>query len=95
MPLLLHPLLALPFFAVAWLSGCWPRIAGVLLLCMAAIFAQFFGMFRQDHLAMINQAVTFVLFIGPLIACGLALVGAKAEVDDFDEPDEGTESPDE
>jgi hypothetical protein len=95
MPLLLHPLLTLPFFALAWLSGRWPRVTGVLLLVAAAAFLQLFGMFRRDHLAMINEAVTFVLFIGPLIACSLALVGAPAEVADFDEPDEGTQSSDE
>jgi hypothetical protein len=93
-PLLLHPLLTLPFFALAWLSGRWPRIAGVLLLCAAAFAVQFFGMFRHDHLAFVNQAVTFVLFVGPLVACGLALVGSSTAVDDGDEPDEGTETPD-
>jgi hypothetical protein len=88
MPLLLHPLLTLPFFALAWLSRRWPRVAGVLLLATAAFFVQFFGMFRRDHLAIVNQAVTFVLFIGPLIACGLALVGSKAEPDDNDDQDD-------
>jgi hypothetical protein len=91
MPLLLHPLLTLPFFALAWLSVRWPRVAGVILLGAAFFFVQFFGMFRHDHLAIINQAVTFVLFVGPLIACGLALVGSKTE---SDEPDEDRQTPD-
>jgi hypothetical protein len=95
MPLLLHPLLTLPFFALAWLSGRWPRVAGLLLLCAAAFAVQFFGMFRQDHLAIVNQAVTFVLFVGPLVACGLALVGSRTTADDNDEPDEGTDNSEE
>lgn len=93
MPLLLHPLLSLPFFALAWLSRRWPRVAGVLLLGAAAFFVQFFGMFRRDHLAIVNQAVTFVLFVGPLIASGLALVGSKTESDHNDEFDEIAQTP--
>lgn len=84
-PLLLHPLLALPFFSLAWLSRRWPRVAGVALLAAAALLTWFLGMFRHEHLAMVDQAVTFMLFIGPLIACGLALVGSAAESDDNDE----------
>ncbi len=33
--LLLTPLLAAPFFVLAWLSGRWPRIAGVMLLAVS------------------------------------------------------------
>ncbi len=84
--LLLHPLLAAPFFALAWLSGRWPRVTGVLLLAVSGFFVQFFGMFRQDHLAIVNQAVTFVLFIGPLVGSGIALVAAGAgQAEDDDE----------
>ena len=43
--LLLHPLLALPFFVLAWLSRCWPRIAGILLLIAGVLFTRFFGFF--------------------------------------------------
>jgi len=85
--LLLHPLLAAPFFALAWLSGRWPRLVGVFLLATAAFFVYFFGMFRQDQLAMMNQAVTFVLFIGPLLASGISLVVFGGEVDELDEQD--------
>lgn len=86
-PLLLHPLLTLPFFALAWLSKRWPRVAGVLLLCAAAYFVHFFGVFRRDHLAIVDQAVTAVLFLGPLFACGLALVGSRTDIDDEGEDD--------
>jgi glucan phosphoethanolaminetransferase (alkaline phosphatase superfamily) len=93
-PLLLHPLLTLPFFALAWLSRRWPRIAGVLLLATGAFAMHFFGMFRSDHLAIVNQAVTFVLFIGPLIASGLALVASTTERDDTDDGDDTAEPDD-
>lgn len=93
--LLLHPLLAAPFFALAWASQRWPRIAGASLLVVAACFLQFFGFFRRDHLALINQAVTFVLLVGPLLACGLALVtqGDQREYDDLDAPSGTQASP--
>lgn len=86
--LLLHPLLAAPFFALAWASRRWPRVAGATLLILAAFFVQFLGFFRRDNLALINQAVTFVLFVGPLLACGLALVtrGGQQERDDLETP---------
>ena len=83
--LLLHPLLAAPFFALAWLSGRWPRITGVLLLVVAASLFNFFGYFRRDNLALVNQAIIFVLFIGPLLASGIALVNVKNGSDEFDE----------
>ena len=81
--LLLHPLLTLPFFAMAWLSARWPRVAGILLLAVALVFVQFFGFFRSSNLGLVTQGVTFVLFLCPLIASGVALL-AVAEVSDDD-----------
>jgi hypothetical protein len=75
--LLLHPLLALPFFALAWLSGRWPRVSGVLLLAVSVLLFQFFGFFRRSGLEPINDAVTFILFLGPLLASGIALLGSR------------------
>ncbi len=72
--LLLHPLLAVPFFALAVLSKRWPRLAGVLLLVVSAFFFQFFGMFRNGNLGLVTQGVTFILFLGPLLVSGLALL---------------------
>ncbi|MCA9157778.1 MAG: hypothetical protein KDA51_04095 [Planctomycetales bacterium] len=80
--LLLHPLLAAPFFALAWLSRRWPRITGVLLLVVAASLFSFFGYFRRDNLALVNQASTFVLFIGPLLSSGIALVNVENGFDE-------------
>jgi len=39
--------------------------------------SQFFGMFRGRELGVINEAVTFVLFIAPLLVSGIALVGMR------------------
>lgn len=72
--LLLHPLLAAPFFALAWLSRRRPRIAGCLLLCTAVFLFQFLGMFRRDTFGFVNESVTFILFLGPLLASGIALL---------------------
>lgn len=77
MSLFMHTLLTIPFFALAWLANRWPRLAGLLLLISAGCFTYFLGFFRRDHLAIINQAVTLVLLIGPIIASGIALLGMR------------------
>jgi len=75
--LLLHPLLTLPIFGLAWLSRGWPRVSGVLLLAAAALLFELFGLFRRDNLGLVTQGVTFLLFLGPLIASGIALLAAR------------------
>ena len=77
--LLLHPLLAAPFFVLAWLSGRWPRIAGVLLLAVSIFFFQFFGLFSEGIEAVASDV--FILFLGPLVTSGVALLctGKKRE----------------
>ncbi len=77
--LLLHPLLAAPFFALAWTAGKWPRVTGGLLLAAAVLFFQFFGMFRTSNLGLMTQGVTFILFVGPLLASGIALLFERRE----------------
>lgn len=79
--LLLHPLIALPFFLLAWLSRRWPRVTGILLLAVSVFFVQFFGFFRRDNFGKIDDAVVFILLIGPLLAAGIALLagGKKGE----------------
>jgi hypothetical protein len=83
--LLLHPLLTLPFFAMAWLSYRWPRVTGVLLLAVVIFFVQFFGVFRSSNLGLVTQGVTFILFLCPLIACGVALLGVADESDNVED----------
>lgn len=74
--LLLHPLLTLPFFVLAWLAGRMPRLAGALLVVGAAFFTHFFGFFQRSNQGLVSQGVTFVLFVGPLLASGIALLVA-------------------
>lgn len=71
--LVMQSALALPFFVLAWMAGRAPRVTGLLLLVTAAFFFQLFGMFRNDNLSLMTQGVTFVLFVGPLLASGIAL----------------------
>ncbi|MCH7573344.1 MAG: hypothetical protein IH891_10555, partial [Planctomycetes bacterium] len=72
--LLLHPLLAVPFFALAWLSTRWPRVTGILLVSVAVFFFQFLGWFRNGNLSLVDDAVTFILLLGPLLTSGVALL---------------------
>jgi hypothetical protein len=79
--LLLHPLLAVPFFVLAWLAGRRPRVTGALLLAAFGFFFWFLG-FGAGPLAPATQGVTFVLFLGPFLAGGLALVTAEPADED-------------
>ncbi len=72
--LLLHPLLSVPFFLLGWSAKSWPRLTGLLLVGSAIGFAWFFGMFRVDHRALVNKGFTAILFIGPLLGSGVALL---------------------
>ena len=92
--LLLHPLLAAPFFVLAWLSGRWPRIAGILLLAAAV---GFFLLFELRHIARTSileviTSVTFILFLGPLLASGVALLvaGTRERAEDAQSVDDQT-----
>lgn len=81
--LVLHALLAAPFFALAWLGRRWPRPAGALLLLVSAGFAALLT--GRDNLDLITRGVTLLLFVGPLLGGGFALLGAgdeRAEDDD-------------
>lgn len=86
--LLLHLLLAVPFFATAWLSKRWPRVAGVLLIVACVFLAQFFGAAESGNLGLTTRAVVAVLFLGPLLASGLALLAVPKNdlIDDDERP---------
>jgi hypothetical protein len=81
--LLLHPLLALPFFALAWLSRRWPRVTGIILLGLSLCFFQFFGWSDKGLEGVVSDI--FILFIGPLLASGLALLGVRKETEEQEE----------
>lgn len=86
--LLLHPLLSVPFFGLAYLAGRRPRLAGFLLLVVSVCFFVFMGFFRRPNMAMITDAVTVILFLGPLAASGVALLSTGKEGTSGDEDDE-------
>ena len=74
--LLLTPLLAAPFFVLAWLSGRWPRIAGVTLLIVSVflfVLIELPTISRTSILEVFTGDV-FILFFGPLLASGVALL---------------------
>jgi hypothetical protein len=73
----MQSLLAVPVFAAALLGGRWPRIFGVLLLLVSGYFFHLFGFVAifTAPLAM-GRSVVLVLFFGPLVASGLALLRA-------------------
>ena len=76
--LLLHPLLAAPFFVLAWLSTRWPRVAGVILLVVSVLLFLLIEVpviARTGNLEPITD-VAFILFFGPLLASGVALLAA-------------------
>ena len=74
-------ILSAPFFLLAWTAGRRPRTTGALLVAASVFFVHFFGLFRNDHLSLMTQGVTFVLFVGPLLASGIALVGHRPDAD--------------
>ena len=87
--LLLHPLLAAPFFVLAWLSWRWPRIAGVLLLVVSVFLFVLIGLpdIARTSIVEVLTGDVFILFFGPLLASGIALlfVGKKNELPENEE----------
>lgn len=72
-------LLALPFFVLAFAAPRLPRATGATLLAAAAAAVWFLGIFRTPNLGLLTQGFTFVLFVGPLAASGVALLTAPRE----------------
>lgn len=77
--LLGQSLLALPFFALAFTAHRFPRATGATLLAAAAAAVWLLGIFRSPNLGLLTQGFTFVLFVGPLAASGVALLTAPRE----------------
>ena len=81
--LLLTPLLAAPFFVLAWLSRRWPRVAGVLLLVVSVFLFVLIGLpdIARTSIVEVLTGDVFILFFGPLLSSGIALlfVGKKNE----------------
>lgn len=81
--LLLHPLLAAPFFLLAWAAARWPRVAGVLLLAVSAYFVHLFDWWRGGLEPLIEG--TFIFVLGPLVAGGIALLCVERDAPDTEE----------
>jgi hypothetical protein len=75
--LLIHSLIAAPFFVLAWGARRWPRVTGILLLAAVAFFVRFFGWYRIGPMGLVNQSITMILFVGPLLCSGIALLGVQ------------------
>ncbi len=75
--LLLTPLLAVPFFVLAWTSGRWPRLTGGLLLVATGAFYYTFVGFSPDRMP---DGVALVFLIGPLLASRIALLVTQPEI---------------
>ncbi|MEZ4648584.1 MAG: hypothetical protein R3E97_07305 [Candidatus Eisenbacteria bacterium] len=74
--LLMQSLLAVPFLLAAWLVPRWPRAVGVLLLGLSVFFFWFFHLHEivgPTPLAK-GRGVVLILFVGPLLASGIALL---------------------
>ncbi len=74
-------LVVLPFFLLSWLARRYPRVAGVLLVACAVAAVWFFGLDRllRDHDGDLSGLLVLVVFVGPLLAGGLALLGLGRE----------------
>jgi hypothetical protein len=69
-----------PFFVLAYVSRRWPRVAGGLLVALSVFFLSvYFGTSRFDRLLFLVKLGTAVLFVGPLLASGVALLQPREE----------------
>ncbi len=74
--LIMQCLVAVPFFALAYTAGRWPKITGVLLIAASAFFFYFFGLYKvfgSEPLAR-GRGFVIVIFFGPLFASGVMLL---------------------
>lgn len=64
-----------PFFVLGWLSRRWPRVAGAILVALSLLFLGYY--FRPGNAAGMLLTVKLsvaVMFMGPLLASGVALL---------------------
>jgi len=65
---------AAPFFVLAFVAKRWPRTAGALLLAASVALMIFFGWHDFSTPDLVNQLVVMLLFLGPLVGSGIALL---------------------
>jgi uncharacterized membrane protein len=78
--MLMHSLVAAPFFVLAFLARRWPRLAGALLVVVAAFFYRFFRFYSDDRGGLVVNTQVAILLVGPLLASGIALLTVRREV---------------
>ncbi|MBI4720393.1 MAG: hypothetical protein HY770_04050 [Chitinivibrionia bacterium] len=66
-----------PFFVLAFLSRRWPRLSGFLLIAATAFFLYRFQWYEIGRSGLVNQCVVMILFLGPLLASGIALLTVR------------------
>jgi len=74
--LIMQSLLAAPFFLLAYVAKRWPKIAGIALIIISALFFylfQLYKIFGPDPLAM-GRGEVIIFFIGPLLVSGIILL---------------------
>jgi len=73
---LMQSLLAVPFLLAALVASRWPRVTGLFLLAASAFFFHFFHLIRafQEDPTERGRLHVIILFLGPLLASGIALV---------------------
>lgn len=75
--LLMHSLVAAPFFVLAATARRWPRVTGLLLIAAGVFFYFFFDFHSDQRGGLITNSVTAVLLVGPLVGSGVALLGER------------------
>ncbi len=85
--LLMQSLPAVPLFVLGWTSPRWPRTTGILLLAIAALTLVLLAEPAQNDTGLVMQIIRVLLFIGPLLACGVSLLSVRSGEDDDDVDD--------
>jgi hypothetical protein len=73
--LLMESLVTLPFFVLAWTVRRWPRVTGVVLISFGILVFFAFDMYEAFQSRMNAWPVLLAMFL-PIMACGVALLGA-------------------
>lgn len=67
-----------PFFVLAWTIGRWPRLTAYLLVAVAVLI--FLVLFHTPPLPWSTIVMTRTMLVGPLLACGIAVLRDAATI---------------
>jgi len=80
--LLVGLLSVVPFFALAWAAGRWPRLTGMLLLAIAGVFLLAFGpTWASGRLSVASVLSTVALILVPIVGSAVALIREEPAAD--------------